>query len=219
MTQRAKEGQRLLFAKGSLGQQPVAPPRPPSDRGHVGLSPGFVDEDQPPGIEPPLILLPLFPSPRDLGAILLGGEQRLFEAEPSAAQLMHHRIVADIEAPGAQLVRPRANRQVRAGLQPSEQPCLLTGKSAGTSTNHRLRRSAARSAPPLRPLHCARHAHAKRRCHFPAGSARQYRTSNTLAQITGIRLGHACRPPTPASSLNLTCSPTCYHSEVESFHC
>lgn len=78
MAQCGKEGQRLPFAEGSLGEKLIAPARPASDRGHVGLGPGLVDEDQPGGIKPPLILPPLLPSPGDLGPILLGGEQRFF---------------------------------------------------------------------------------------------------------------------------------------------
>lgn len=47
-------------------------------------------------------------------------------------QVMPHRIVADIEAPNAQLVRQRGNCQMQAGLQSGEEPCFLGGKNAGT---------------------------------------------------------------------------------------
>lgn len=78
MAQRGKEGQRFPFAKGRLGQQLVTPQRPTPDRRHVRLGPGFINEDQPLGIKPRLILLPLCAPSRDLGAILFGGEQRFF---------------------------------------------------------------------------------------------------------------------------------------------
>jgi hypothetical protein len=52
------------------------PPAP--DRGHVGLDPGLIDEDQPLGIEMRLQALPALPLPRDGGARLLKGEQGFF---------------------------------------------------------------------------------------------------------------------------------------------
>jgi hypothetical protein len=45
---------------------------------HVGLRPGFVDEDQPAGGDLVLVPLPLPPPPRDVGAILLAGVQAFF---------------------------------------------------------------------------------------------------------------------------------------------
>jgi hypothetical protein len=78
VTQRGQEGQRLPLAERGLGDQLVAAPGPAPDRGHVGLGPGFVDEDQPLGIKSPLIFLPLLAPPGDLGTILLGREQAFF---------------------------------------------------------------------------------------------------------------------------------------------
>lgn len=72
---RRHEGQRLPLAERSLGDELAATLRPASDRRHVGLGPGLVDEDQPARIKPALILLPLRPAPRDLRTVLLGGEQ------------------------------------------------------------------------------------------------------------------------------------------------
>jgi hypothetical protein len=45
--------------------------------GAIGLGPGLIDEHQPSGIDP-IILGPLRPPASDIGAILLGGNQRLF---------------------------------------------------------------------------------------------------------------------------------------------
>ena len=78
VSQRRHEGQRLPLAKRGLGDQLGSTLRPASDRRHVGLGPGLVDEDQPPGIKPTLILLPLRPPPGDLRTILLAGEQAFF---------------------------------------------------------------------------------------------------------------------------------------------
>jgi len=78
MAKRGKEGQRFPLAEGGFGQQLVSAPGPAPDRGHVGLGPGFIDEDEPLGIKPSLILLPLLAPSGDLGPILFGGEQRFF---------------------------------------------------------------------------------------------------------------------------------------------
>src|SRR3954466_663268 len=59
---------------------PQPPPArgPPVAPGHVGGSPGLVDEDQPFGIEIELALEPGLAPPADVGTILLGGMRRLF---------------------------------------------------------------------------------------------------------------------------------------------
>ena len=51
---------------------------PATQRGHVGLGPGLVDEDEAPGIKPPLILLPLPAPPGHLGPELFGGQHAFF---------------------------------------------------------------------------------------------------------------------------------------------
>jgi hypothetical protein len=45
---------------------------------HVGLRPGFVDENQPSGGDLVLVPPPLQPPPRDVGAILLAGAEAFF---------------------------------------------------------------------------------------------------------------------------------------------
>jgi len=77
-TQCGHKGQRLPFAERGLGNKLPAALRPASDRRHVGLGPGLIDEDQSAGIKPALILLPLRPAARDLRTILLRCEQRFF---------------------------------------------------------------------------------------------------------------------------------------------
>jgi hypothetical protein len=41
---------------------------PATQRRHVRFCPGLVDENEPPGVNPALILLPLLAPPGDLGA-------------------------------------------------------------------------------------------------------------------------------------------------------
>ena len=63
---------------GNFGLDPLSDRRPAPERGHVGLGPGLVDEHQAGGVDPTLIQNPLRPPARDIGAILLGCDQRLF---------------------------------------------------------------------------------------------------------------------------------------------
>lgn len=76
--QGCQEGERAPAPVRHLGHQPVAASAAAVQAGHVGLGPGLVDEDQAPGINPSLILLPLRPPARDVGSILLGGVQTFF---------------------------------------------------------------------------------------------------------------------------------------------
>jgi hypothetical protein len=61
-----------------LGQQFVSARSPAAEPRHIGLGPGLVDEDQTCRIKPALMRLPAQAFARDVGAILLGGEQRFF---------------------------------------------------------------------------------------------------------------------------------------------
>src|SRR5215207_886113 len=63
---------------GHASPQPPTPPRPPVAPGHVGGSPGLVDEHQPLGIEIQLALEPRLAPLADIRPVLLGGMRRLF---------------------------------------------------------------------------------------------------------------------------------------------
>jgi hypothetical protein len=78
MAECGQEGERSPAAMGRLGDQPLASGRAAVGARHVGLGPGLIDEDEPPRIKAALILLPLRPSPGDVGAILLAGVQAFF---------------------------------------------------------------------------------------------------------------------------------------------
>ena len=56
-------------AVGDLGHEPHPARCPSPQRCHVGLGPGFVDEDQPLRLDAVLILGPLRPPPCDVGTI------------------------------------------------------------------------------------------------------------------------------------------------------
>ena len=78
MAQRGQEGHGLPMAVRHLGAEPVAAPRPSPERRHVGLGPGFVDEDQAGGVDAAAIGQPLPAPARDVGAVPLRRDQRLF---------------------------------------------------------------------------------------------------------------------------------------------
>jgi hypothetical protein len=61
-----------------LGFDALTARRPAPQRRHIGFGAGLIDEHQPSGIDPIFILGPLRPPTGDIGAVLLGGNQRLF---------------------------------------------------------------------------------------------------------------------------------------------
>ena len=77
-TQGGKEGHRLPVTIGHFGVEPLALGCPATQRGHIGLGPGLIDEDEAAGIKPPLIFLPLPAPPCDLGPKLFGGQYAFF---------------------------------------------------------------------------------------------------------------------------------------------
>lgn len=78
MTQPGQEGQRLPMAVGHLGQIGLTARAPAACPGHVGLHPGFIDEDQAAGVNFVLVCFPARPEPGQLRTILFLGHQRFF---------------------------------------------------------------------------------------------------------------------------------------------
>jgi hypothetical protein len=78
VAQSGQEGHGLPVAVGRLARQSLSARRPPAKRRHVGLGPGFVDEDQPRGVDAPLIGHPLQAAARYIRPVALAGDQRLF---------------------------------------------------------------------------------------------------------------------------------------------
>ena len=76
--QGGEEGQRAPVAVRHLVDQRQAASAPAAQARHVGLGPGFVDEDEPGRIRPALELLPLLAPSRHLGPQLLGGKNAFF---------------------------------------------------------------------------------------------------------------------------------------------
>jgi hypothetical protein len=78
VTQSGQEGHGLPAAVWRFAWQPLSARRPPAKRRHVGLGPGFVDEDQARGVDAVLIGHPLQAPPRYIRPVALAGDQRLF---------------------------------------------------------------------------------------------------------------------------------------------
>jgi hypothetical protein len=78
LTQSGQESHGFPAAVWHLGFDPLTERRPASQRRHVSLCPGLVDEHQARGIDPFPILGPLRPPTGNVGTVLLGGNQRLF---------------------------------------------------------------------------------------------------------------------------------------------
>ena len=76
--QRAEESQGAPMSVRGEAAQAFALRPPPSKRRHVGLDPGFIDEDQPSWIEASLPGSPALSPSRDVSARLLKGEQCFF---------------------------------------------------------------------------------------------------------------------------------------------
>ncbi len=76
--QGAEKGQRPPMAVRRKTSHPFALRSPPAQRGHAGLDPGLIDEDQALGIEARLPRLPAAAPARDVRTGLLKGEQRFF---------------------------------------------------------------------------------------------------------------------------------------------
>src|SRR6478672_1916457 len=60
VAQGGEESRGLPLALRDLVDEPLAPWHPSAQAGHIGLGPGFIDEDQPPGVDEPLIGSPSF---------------------------------------------------------------------------------------------------------------------------------------------------------------
>ena len=78
VAKRREKGHSAPMAIGHLGMEPLSHGRPAAQRRHIGLRPGFVDEDETSWIKPALILLPLLAPPSDRGAELFGGQHAFF---------------------------------------------------------------------------------------------------------------------------------------------
>ncbi len=76
--QSAEEGQGAPVAMGGEAAQALAFFAPAIEGRHVGLDPGFIDEDQSFGVETRLKAMPALPAASDVGAGLLKGEQSFF---------------------------------------------------------------------------------------------------------------------------------------------
>src|SRR5271163_973547 len=78
VAQGGEESRGLPLALRDLVDEPLSPWRPAAQAGHIGLGPGFIDEDQPPRVDEPLIGSPSFAVATYVRAILLARDKGLF---------------------------------------------------------------------------------------------------------------------------------------------
>ncbi len=78
LAERGQESHGVPVSERRRPWQALTAGRPAPKRGHVGLGPGFIDEDQAGRVDARPIFQPLHPAARDIRAIPLAGDQRLF---------------------------------------------------------------------------------------------------------------------------------------------
>jgi len=78
VAERSDEGGRDPVPEGSSPRQAFVSGCPAPQRSHVGLRPGFVNEDQPCRVDPPLITLPPVAAAFHVRAFALIGDRRRF---------------------------------------------------------------------------------------------------------------------------------------------
>jgi hypothetical protein len=77
VAKRGDEGHGFPMAVGNFGDEPLAAPRPASQRLHVGLRPRLVDEHQTLGVDPALTQRPWW-------RLLMARKLRVFPHDPAA---------------------------------------------------------------------------------------------------------------------------------------
>lgn len=194
MTQGADKGQCAPVAIWSKAPQPLAFQAPASQRRHIGLDPGFIDEYQPARVEERLPGLPALTPPHDVGARLFKSKQR---SPPSRGQAFLNRNPSrrrNTHTALCETVTPRAASSsfspcsVRCGV------CLIRSAMkprCGSSTRKRwYHLTTEDTATPNRA--------AAARQLSPASTAATTRSRRSLERGRTIR----CWPPIPASILN-----------------
>ncbi len=180
------------WPEGNRHLQPLTASTPATQRRHVGLGPGLVDEHQPGRGNPALILLPAGPLASHVRPRLLGGHAAFFEGQLLAMHEAPHSVIVDPEAargefrdqaPQGEVGLSHARPQPR-GIVPHEPPRAMAAHRAGGR--------AAGRAKALGPFHNARRAEAQGLRDIADALARLHPRDRPLAQIQ--RRG-ACHHP------------------------
>ncbi len=178
-----KEGLCPPATKRGLADQLLSPGRPAPDRGHVGLHPGFIDEDEAPWIKPTLVLAPLLPASRDLWPVLLDGEEAFFTAETGRPHHRPDRVVADHDAALGQFGRQSPHRQIGAFGQATQKPVLLAQQHALPVAAHLAVSCCPRRFHPQLPFHDAGHAHTEQLGRLACRPAFDHRSRYPLPEV------------------------------------
>jgi hypothetical protein len=97
VAQRGHERCGLPAAVRDLGHESAAARRPSSQRRHVGLGPGLVDEDQALRRDAILILCPLRPPPRHVRTVAFASHHAFFKAQLLGMDELPDRSIIDLE--------------------------------------------------------------------------------------------------------------------------
>src|SRR5258708_13625169 len=120
---------------------------------HVGLRPGFVDENQPSGGDFVLVPPPLPPPPRDVGAILFAGVEAFFKAETNMAKEVPDAVITDVDPALVQFRQQFAAGEIRLLRDAGTYPCLFFADPEGLLAAHRQRRRPPVLGLPFAPAH------------------------------------------------------------------
>ena len=170
-------------------------PAPATDRRHVGLGPGLVDEHQRLDIERWLILLPPLAPPGDIRSLLFDGVNGFFEAQTLAVHEGPHGLVVDLEPPIRQFISKTLDGKISAP-DTLNKPVPPRASNLGLTIAAKLRRrrrSGLRMAVQLPDDR--RGAKPKPPRHLVAALTRQHKLHRTLTQFHPVRLRHSCWPP------------------------
>jgi hypothetical protein len=88
----------------------------------LGLGPSFIDEDEAGRINLSLMPFPACPSARDVGPVLLGWQQRFFEAEALALEEPPDRANPDRNVAIREPLLDFAQSQIRLGRDQLQKP-------------------------------------------------------------------------------------------------
>jgi hypothetical protein len=183
------------MAEGHARDQPLAAPAAAVGRRHIGLGPGFIDENEAFGIDPALIPAPTFAAARNVRPIQLAGVQAFFECDAFLLEEMPHRIEANFDAALGQFDDQRAQRDVGLGGDAREQPVAFIRKGKRAFAAHRLGGRAAAGTEPLRPLHDTGWADSEDVGNGATGRAILDGRDNAFSEIEGVCSRHVGWPP------------------------
>src|SRR5271157_4481028 len=197
VAQRRYEGHGFPALEGRLADHSAAARSPASKRRHVGLGPGFINENQALGIDAVLIGAPLLAPALNVFAILFLGGCGFFMAQPLRVQELPDRAAVHLQPANAfKLVDELADGEVLLLAARCEPRRVLPAKRPWLVAPDLGWRGASCFAIPGNPLDSGTDRNSKPRGRLMARhSLRLDRRDNALTQVHRIWLCHPSWPP------------------------